>query len=381
MLIASDMVAAFESAGVRFFTGVPDSLLKAFCACLQDTFGDGAHLIAANEGAAIGHAIGYHVASGTVPLVYLQNSGLGNTINPLASGASHAVFRTPMVLMVGWRGEPGVRDEPQHRFQGAMTEQQLSLLDIPTFVVDAQSDGPAIANQAVTEAIARSAPVAILVRKGAFEDYASKQEGGPKLPKREEALRTVCDVLPTDAIVIATTGKLSRELFELRSEDSDAPFRDLLVVGSMGHCHAIALGAAMAQPDRPVFCLDGDGSALMHLGTLAVSGVRALPNLRYLLFNNGAHESVGGQPTIAFEIDWMLAAKAFGFRWANSVSTLDALRDQLRASLEQPTASFLEVRIAVGSRSDLSRPTASPEQVKQNLMRMLGTDGLPEPNP
>ena len=366
---SSDFHQSLRRAGVEFFAGVPDSLLADFCGYVQDTVPAGSHVIAANEGAAVGMAIGHHVATGQVPLVYLQNSGLGNMVNPLVSAVDQRVFAVPMLLLIGWRGEPGVADEPQHRVQGEITPALLEVLGIPHYELGPGTADPgALVEKAVAEARERSGAVALLVCKGTFEPYRAKRVATSDFPRREAVLEAILPMIPDSAAVFSTTGKLSRELFELRHPEFGDGSRDFLTVGSMGHVHAIALGAALGAPERDVICLDGDGSLIMHMGTLAVSASLDCPNLRYVLFNNGAHESVGGQATVALNMDMPGLARACGFRWVRSVDSLDEVAPAFEALLASPERAFLEIKIGIGARPDLGRPTLGPREMKKNLM-------------
>nr|WP_216819594.1 phosphonopyruvate decarboxylase [Paenalcaligenes hominis] len=280
--------------GMDFYVGVPDSLLKSFCAYLQDHVAPKNHIITANEGNAIGMAVGHYLATFAPAVVYMQNSGLGNTINPLASLADKEVYQIPMLLVIGWRGEPGIKDEPQHIKQGRITPEQLSLLEIPYLIVDEESEEDQVARWAVEQLITTQAPVALLIRSGSFTDYKSQArhalEGLTLL--REQALSTLLD-LTAGAAIVATTGKTSRELFELRAKRLEAQ-RDFLTVGGMGHTASIALGIALAKPNQQVVCIDGDGSLLMHLGAMPIIGSLSPCNFIHVLLNNAAHDSVGG---------------------------------------------------------------------------------------
>lgn len=353
--------------GVRFFAGVPDSQLKEFCALVEDRGATGDHVIAANEGNAVALAAGHHLATGRVPVVYMQNSGLGNAINPLTSLASAEVYALPLLLIIGWRGEPGVSDEPQHVTQGRITRAQLGLLDIPHWVLGASSKPPEILDEVFASLASVSAPAALLVRKGTFEPYSSRSRPGDAVLTREDALRKLLQLLHPSDLVVATTGKTSRELFELRVEREESQ-RDFLTVGSMGHAASIAMGVALAKRKRRVICLDGDGSLLMHLGALAVVGDLAPSNFIHVLLNNGAHESVGGQRTAAERMDFSAMARAGGYAGyylATDAATLDTSWKRI-ASSSGPT--FLEVKIRVWSRANLGRPTSTPEQNKRAFM-------------
>lgn len=359
---------ALESRDVGMFTGVPDSLLSSFCAYVDDVAPEGRHVIAANEGNAVALAMGHHLATGKVSVVYMQNSGLGNTINPLTSLADAEVYRVPMLLVIGWRGEPGVPDEPQHVKQGRITPVQLELLDIPSFELTAASD-VATTVAAAFEAIERTgAPVALLVRKNAFAKYKTRRAGA-KLSSmlREHALSHILDLASPDDLVVSTTGKTSRELFELRAARSE-PQRDFLTVGGMGHTSSIALGVALGRPDRRVVCIDGDGSALMHMGALPIIGSLAPANLVHVLLNNAAHESVGGQPTVADRVDFKAIALASGYKAYHVADSAENLKDAWQAAIANGGPVMIEVRIDTGSRADLGRPTSTPEQNKSSFM-------------
>lgn len=357
--------------GVSFYAGVPDSLLKEFCACVAELAED--HLIAANEGGAVALAAGHHLATGKTALVYMQNSGLGNAVNPLTSLADREVYAIPMLLLIGWRGEPGVRDEPQHRKKGRITPALLDALGIPRAILPAE---PGEAERCLAEGLAtarrESAPYAILVRKDSFAPYPGKPAARPGLELvREEALAAILPRLGPKEVVVSTTGVTSRELFELREKAKSGHGRDFLTVGSMGHGSQIALAIARARPELTVYCVDGDGAALMHLGGLAIAGASGAKNLRHILFNNGAHESVGGQPTAGFSVDFPAIAKACGYRSCAAVDSKAALEKAFGAFQKAPGPSFLEIRIKKGHRKDLGRPTSTPRENKDELMGHL----------
>jgi phosphonopyruvate decarboxylase len=333
---------------------------------------EGKHVIAASEGGAVALAAGYYVASGEVCGVYLQNSGLGNTINPLVSLADPAVYRIPMALLIGWRGQPGTRDEPQHVRQGETTLRMLDAIGVPTRVVeDNERAFSESVDWAVTAAVARSGPTALVVPAGTFAPYDVRlEEEIEALPLREAALAAIAGALSADTAIVATTGKTSRELYELRQRVG-GPARDFLTVGSMGHASQIALGIALARPEQDVCVFDGDGAALMHLGAFAVIGEHAGGNLRQVLFNNRAHESVGGQPTPTRQVDFVGLALAAGYRWAERADELEALPDRVATMCAQPGPALLEVRIRQGSRPDLGRPKESPDANRTRFMAWL----------
>jgi phosphonopyruvate decarboxylase len=372
MIDPKDFFKTLNNCGIDFYAGVPDSLLGNFCAYVDDQLGSDKHLITANEGNAVAIAMGYHMATTKVAAVYMQNSGLGNTINPLVSLADPEVYKTPMLLIIGWRGEPGVKDEPQHIKQGRITLAQLDLMEIPYKIVDAESEPEVLAQWARTQLVATGSPVALLVRKDAFSPYTSKRKSSiVSTLKREQALNTILD-LAGDAAIISTTGKTSREVCELRVLKQQTQ-RDFLTVGGMGHTASIALGVALGRPQKRVVCLDGDGSVLMHMGALPIIGAAAPSNLIHVLLNNAAHESVGGQPTVADRVDFKSIALASGYKayaLATNNAELNSVWEKM-SSKAGPT--MIEVRIGIGSREDLGRPTSKPEENKHAFMKWLST--------
>lgn len=362
--------------GVRFFAGVPDSLLKDFCAYVTDHASDQDHVITANEGNAVALASGHYLGTGEPGLVYMQNSGVGNTVNPLLSLADREVYSIPMLLMIGWRGEPGVKDEPQHVKQGRVMTAMLDAMEIPWFVLDAQTSDPeSLIGKACAVMREQMSPVALLVRKDTFEKYKLKKDSAANYPmNREAAVKRVVNSLSADDVVISTTGMTSRELYEYRAARGDGHGNDFLTVGAMGHTASIAMGVARARQERRVVCLDGDGSVIMHMGALAIIGKSGLKNLLHVVINNGAHDSVGGQPTVGFDMSLVRIAEACGYRRALSVSTAEDF-DRAFAELtagQGPT--LLEVRVAKGARADLGRPKSSPLQNRDAFMKRLGLE-------
>ncbi len=362
-----------RSSGIGFFVGVPDSLLKSFCAYVADHGGGLDDLIVANEGAAIAYAAGRYLGSGMIGMVYLQNSGLGNTVNPLTSLADREVYGIPMVLLVGWRGEPGRPDEPQHVKQGAINHAMLETLGVPYRVLPEETGAAVDCVRAVCRAArAEERPFALVVRKGTFGSYALKNTPPPRYEMlREEAVAMVLGSVDADDVVVGTTGKTSREIFEFRARRGEGHAKDFLTVGCMGHASSIAHGLAESQPGRKVLAIDGDGAAIMHLGSMAVIASRKVSNFRHVLINNGAHESVGGQPTAGFAIDLLAIARGCGYREVRRADTRADLRSALAwlRSAEGPV--FLEVRVNVGSRGDLGRPTVAPSDNKRAFMENL----------
>ncbi len=357
---------------VHFYAGVPDSLLKDFCAYVTDHAGPSRHVITANEGGAIAMAMGHHLATGKVGAVYMQNSGLGNTINPLTSLADPAVYGVPMLLIVGWRGEPGKKDEPQHVHMGKVTLATLQAMAVNhTVLPDAPEEARLAVQAALHDARERSAPVALVIRKGTFGKYALTDEP-PRYPlTREAAIGAIVAALPPQAAVVCTTGKPSRELFEMREAQGAAHDSDLLIVGGMGHASQIALGVAISQPERPVYCFDGDGAVIMHMGGLATIATTAPSNFKHIVLNNGAHDSVGGQPTVGFDIDIQAIARACGYRFAECATDASELANALTKLVTVDGPALLEVRMQKGARADLGRPTMTPSELKGAFMKFL----------
>lgn len=366
---------AIRKCGVDFFTGVPDSLLKEFCACVTDYGDESNHIIAANEGGSVALAAGHHLATGKCGLVYLQNSGLGNTINPLVSLADPSVYAIPMLLMIGWRGEPGVKDEPQHVRQGEITVATLEALGVPHVILETD-EASAIAqiNAAHAQAMDESRPVAIIVRKGAFAKYKAAQPPAfPDLPlSRERALEILLEKLGENSTIVSTTGKTSREVFEIRANHYAGKHdQDFLTVGSMGHCSQIALGIALSKPEKTVVCLDGDGAALMQMGGMAIAGQSQVNNFIHVLLNNGAHESVGGQPTVGMGLDFRAMGESMGYDLSISCEDEAGLNNAIQQCLAEKGKRLLEITIAVGSRGDLGRPTLTPRENKEAFQKRI----------
>lgn len=373
MLDCSAVYALVHEQGLRFFTGVPDSLLKDFCAYVTDHVPETDHVIAANEGNAVALAMGHFLGTGEAALVYMQNSGIGNAVNPLLSLADPEVYSIPMLLVIGWRGEPGVKDEPQHVKQGRRMTELLDALEVPWFLLPATIDdaGSAIAEAGRTMR-ERAGPVALLVRADTFGRYDLKRDVVTDFPmNREDAVKCVAGRLQAEDVIVATTGKASRELYEYR-EAQGAPGKDFLTVGGMGHTASIAMGIARVRPERLVVCLDGDGSVIMHMGALGVIANSAPANLLHVVINNGAHDSVGGQPTVGYDIDLPGIARACGYREAVSVSEPREVEEQLDRLRSQSGPALLEIKVNKGARADLGRPKSTPLQNREALMSQLG---------
>lgn len=359
--------------GVDFFAGVPDSLLKNICAYITDHVPADHNIITANEGSAVAVGAGHYLATGRIPLIYMQNSGIGNAVNPLLSLADEKVYSIPMILLIGWRGEPGVHDEPQHVKQGEVTIPMLEAMGIKTIILpDEDTAAVDTAGMAVTSARREARPYALIIKKGTFGKYRLQNEAVNTYSlSREDAMKCVIDNIPSDSAVVSTTGKLSRELFEYRETRHESHERDFLTVGSMGHASSIALGIALSHPERKVFCFDGDGAFIMHMGALSNIGKLAPGNFIHLLFNNGAHESVGGQPTLGFEIDALAIARACGYAKAVSVETEEDLISALSSALDSEKPVLIEIKVGINSREDLGRPTTTPVQNKNAFMHFL----------
>ena len=363
-----------EIIGSDFYTGVPDSQLKALCGYLIRTYGTDPkhHIIAANEGNCAALAAGYHLATGKVPVVYMQNSGEGNIINPAASLLNERVYGIPVVFIVGWRGEPGIHDEPQHIFQGQITRSLLDLMEIRNFVIGKDTTEEEV-RAAMTEfrpLLEAGKDVAFVIRKGALTDSVPAIYSNPYTMNREEIIRHIVAASGEDPIV-STTGKASRELFEIRAANGQSHKYDFLTVGSMGHSSSIALGVALNQPYRRVWCVDGDGAVLMHMGAMAVIGAYKPENLIHVVINNEAHETVGGMPTVAGHTDLVAVAKACGYPYAARVERFEDLDRELAAAKARRALTFLEVKAALGARADLGRPTTTALENKKNFMRCL----------
>lgn len=365
MICSKDFYGLLENSGIGFFTGVPDSLLKSFCAFVTESVSSDKHIIAANEGGAVGIALGYHMATNKTPLVYMQNSGLGNIVNPVLSLVDKEVYATPMLLLVGWRGQPGVKDEPQHIKQGRVMPAMLDAMEIPYLNIGTSLESAKGALEtALNYMQTHSAPFALTVEKGAFADFMFNAPIENYELTREDAIKEVINALPEAAAVVGTTGMASRELFEIRAGISSGHHRDFLTVGGMGHASQIALGVALQQPNRPVVCIDGDGAALMHLGGMGIIGDQAPKNYFHIIINNGAHGSVGGQPTAGRHIGFPAVATACGYKKSISCDTALAIADILPVMMARTGPALLEINVRQGHRFDLGRPSSAPAENK-----------------
>ena len=366
-------VNTLKEHSIDFYAGVPDSLLKNICAYITDNLPADQNIIAANEGGAMGIAAGYYLATGRIPVVYMQNSGEGNIINPLASLTDKEVYNIPVLLLIGWRGCPGVKDEPQHVKQGKVTTGLLNVMGINYAILS--KDEVEAAKQikiAVDYMRATNECYALVIEKDTFDSYNLQNVDKNDLTmSREEAIQKVAANIEDTACIVSTTGMISRELFEARTAWSQGHERDFLTVGSMGHASQIALGIALQKPDRKVYCFDGDGASLMHMGNMAITASMNCKNYVHVVFNNGAHDSVGGQPTVGLKIDLCGVAKAVGYKATYSVDTLEQLESTLAIVENTEGPVLLQVCVKKGNRKDLGRPTTTPVQNKEALMKFL----------
>ena len=359
---------------IDFFTGVPDSLLKYLCLCIDDNADiRDKHIIAPNEGSAIALAAGHYLGTKKVPLVYMQNSGLGNAVNPLLSLTDSEVYSIPMLILIGWRGEPGVKDEPQHIKQGRVQLNLLESMELPYSVISSENnDYKDIVDKGLKYIKENLSPYVVVIKKNTFLEFKSeeKEKLNKKLIlKREAVLKKIIENIPENSIIISTTGKTSREIFEIREQKKQSHENDFLTIGSMGHCSSLALGIAKANPDINIYCIDGDGSMIMHMGSLSMVGQQMPKNFNHILINNFVHESVGGQKTASSVINFNLLSKSMNYQnylFADDESSLIQIFNNFNKNLVGP--SFFEIQVQPGSRTDLGRPTTTPKQNKIDLM-------------
>lgn len=369
-----NLFTEIENMGMDFYAGVPDSQLKALCDSLMSRYGVGEHhVIAANEGAAVGLAAGHYLATGKPAVVYMQNSGIGNAVNPICSLVNDKVYAIPVLFIVGWRGEPGVHDEPQHIYQGEITRELLDCLGVKNYVISKETTAEELAGYftEIRQEFELGHQCALVVRKGALETDLKMKYTNDYPMSREDVVKLFVDNMKEKDIVVSTTGKLSRELFEAREERKQGHERDFLTVGSMGHSSMIAMGIAREKKDRKVFCLDGDGAVIMHMGSLAVAGTEKLGNFVHVLFNNGAHETVGGLPTVSEKVDYLKIAEACGYENIFTAESEEELKEVFSKIYAAEGSVFVEVKTNLSSRADLGRPTTTPVQNKEAFMEFL----------
>ncbi len=398
--------------GFDFFSGVPDSTFRSWMTYL-DTGGNKSHLeiggkggsgdpdltniIAVNECEAAAICAGYHLSTGKIGVLYMQNDGFGKTVNPLSSLCNPEVYSIPILLMIGWRGEPGKKDAIQHHRMGKILQPLLDLLDIPHEIMPSRiEEADRVLEKAREYMEKNSRPFAVIVRKGTFEDslledsLPGKATHGTHVAEqpvlesrslgREETLGIIMKHLEShldgEEIIVSTTGKLSRELFEYSSGRKKGSGNDFYNIGAMGCAQSIALGIALQRKDRKVFVFDGDGSILMQMGALVTAGHYSPDNLFHFVFDNGAHDSTGGQPTCSDTVDLTRVAAACNYRYAETVNDAEGLRDAMRriilkgaAGVEGPA--MLVVKVKKGARDDLTRPDREPVEYKEEFMRAL----------
>ncbi len=373
MISCADFLDKIGLLGIDFVTGVPDSTLKDFCAYVTETLPRESHVIAANEGGAMAIAAGRFLATGKPCLVYMQNSGLGNAANPLVSLTDPLVYRIPALLVIGYRGEPGGRkDEPQHAKQGRITLRFLETLGIEHEVLPDTAEGIDSSFERAGAELKKGHVYAFVARPGVFEEYETSVRGTVEQGiGREEAIIVAASEIKGNSVIVSTTGKISRELYEYRERCCASHDIDFLTVGSMGHASQIALGIALSAPGKKIFCFDGDGAFIMHMGGLAITGQTRPANFRHIVFNNGAHESVGGQPSAGFGIDIPGIAKACGYKSATRVRDRAGLVQAIRSLIDSEGPSLLEIVVSIGSRKDLGRPKHTPEEIKTLFMDSL----------
>ena len=363
-----------KTLGSDFYTGVPDSQLKPLCNYLMNTYGidNKHHIIAANEGNCVGLAAGYYLATSKIPVVYMQNSGEGNIINPVASLLNEKVYSIPMIFVIGWRGQPGVHDEPQHIYQGEITIKLLDDMNISSFIIKKDTTKEEIKNKMKNfkKILKEGKQVAFVIEKNALEYDQKVEYKNDNKMNREEIIEHIVKVSKNDPI-ISTTGKASRELFEIREKNNESHEYDFLTVGSMGHSSSIALGIAIEKPESKIWCIDGDGALLMHMGSAAVIASVKPNNFIHILINNGAHETVGGMPTVANNINLPKLAEACGYKKIYSVDNFKDLDKVLKEAKKNNKLTFIEVLSSIGARSDLGRPTTTAKENKENFMKYL----------
>jgi len=363
-----------EEFNCSFFTGVPDSQLKELCYYLTQNESEN-HLICANEGNAVAVAAGEYLSTGRISVVYLQNSGLGNIVNPVASLLNNKVYGIPCIFVVGWRGEPEVKDEPQHIFQGEITLDLLNVLGIHAIVIDKDTDVDSLKTDLEKEIdyIKSGNSIAIVVRKGTFEPIQKVKAKNEFVLIREQVIEKITK-FTNDDLIVCTTGKASRELFEIREKEKQSHMYDFLTVGSMGHASSIAYGIAKNLSNKKVWCIDGDGAILMHLGAMSIIGNKKPKNFVHILINNQAHETVGGMATSSNTMDYCSVAKACGYAKQYRVLTEEELEKTLKIVKEGNELTFVEICVGLGSRQDLGRPTTTPQQNKTLFMKNIRGD-------
>lgn len=368
MVSAKKLTEGIKALQIKTFLGVPDSTLKNFTEYLEKTEKEH-HYVTADEGAAIGMAVGEYLATGRSACVYMQNSGLGNAVNPLTSLVHEEVYQIPMLLVVGWRGRPGIHDEPQHKFMGRITVKLLELLEIAYEVIDPETTEEDLEQifKHAREVIQKQKAFAIVVSQNSLEKEIGWKFINTNSVKREEAIAKILEWKQEEDIVVSTTGKISREVYEQSEKLFGNHDRAFLTVGGMGHASMIAMGIAENKKEKRVICMDGDGAILMHTGSLAFIGAHKPKNYLHICLNNQCHESVGGMPTDAQDLSYAKLAKVSGYENVYVVESLQEL-DSVLNKLEEGKLTFIEIKVSVGSRDDLGRPK---EKAIENRIRFM----------
>lgn len=364
---------SLDRLGVKFFTGVPDSLLNDFCLYLTNNVPDSRHVMAANEGNAIGIAAGNYMATGNIPLVYMQNSGIGNATNPLLSLTHDCVYGIPMILVIGWRGDPSINDHAQHKKQGELTPVLMKDMDIPYEILDSDDTVINKFTWAVNKAKEISSPVALIAKKAILTQKEKKQTYAESpLMNREEAIAAVIDVFGEDAVYLGTTGRATREVNEQLKLHGIGEGHEWQNVGSMGHVSSVGLGLALGRPDKRIVVFDGDAAAVMHLGALATNCRYKAPNLIHIVLNNGVNESVGGQQSAGQLIDLTGVANSCGYRnVGHAIKTKEELQNVMKTLPGNDMPTFVDVHVRQGIRPDMPKLNIDHKGQKESLMNQL----------
>ena len=354
MIKLSSLIGILKKNNSNFFTGVPDSVLKELSIYLQAKNKKN-HVIATNEGSAVSIAIGHYLSTNKIPSVYMQNSGLSNALNPLISIAHPKVYSIPLVLIIGWRGSPRVKDEPQHNVKGKITEKILKLLNIKYTIIRGNKDLKKFDKQ-IKDAKKNKSIVACLIEQGTLEknNKKIKKKDFYKVDK-ENFFKTLLETLDNKSKIISSTGYNSREIMHIRNKYRLKKSKDFYMVGGMGHTSSVALGYSLST-NKKTICIDGDGSFLMHLGSIKTAGNFANKNFKYILLNNNTHDSVGGQSTYVKNIDLEKLSKSLGFKKFYSIRNNQNLKKNLKQFLSGNSLNFLEVKVTNSKIKNLPRP-------------------------
>lgn len=365
MINPKDFFETLKDNNYEYFCGVPDSTLKDLCSYIDDNAND--HLICANEGSAIGSAIGYHLATGKVPIVYMQNSGFGNAINPVLSMASKEIYKIPMLILVGWRGEPGIKDEPQHMHQGKVLLPSMGAMELDYDMLPTKFESAQRVISDITRKIkSDNRPYFLVIKKGTFDEYKGQEKQDTNILNRIDVIKEITSTF-TNEKVIASTGFISRELFEIREESTKNHGQDFLTIGAMGHTSQIAYAYAKHSRSKTI-CLDGDGSFLMHMGGTTTIKAHPNTNIIHIVLNNGAHLSVGGQPTMAAKLKLSDIARECGFNQSYCVKTQEELTKTLNEIKDKTGPIFIDIKVSKEIKKDLMRPNLTPVDMKNLFM-------------